>query len=113
AMDAYFHPRSAAVVGASSRPNGRGNGFVAGILAQGFAGPLYPVNPRGGTLMELPFYPDLLSIPGPVDYVISSIPAVGVPELLRHPAGTALLQGRQHRQRPRPERVRLLRVPGR
>lgn len=49
----------------------------------GFPGPLYPVNPKGGEILSLPAYPSILDIPGPVDYVISSIPAPAVPELIR------------------------------
>ncbi|MBI4498483.1 MAG: CoA-binding protein [Chloroflexi bacterium] len=82
-LDLYFHPRSVAVVGASSRPDGRGNGFLHGLFSQQFPGPIYPVNPKADTILGLRAYPQVLDIPGPLDYVISSIPAAGVPELLR------------------------------
>lgn len=82
-IDDLFHPRSIAVVGASSRPDGRGNDFLKGMLEQGFPGPLYPVNPKADVILDMKAYPDLLSIPGHLDYVISSIPAAGVPDLLR------------------------------
>ena len=83
-FDDFFHPRSVAVVGASSRASGGGgNTFLQGLIDHGFPGPIYPVNPRADVILGRKAYPDLLSVPDPLDYVISSIPAVGVPELLR------------------------------
>lgn len=82
-LDQFFHPRSIAVVGASSRIDGRGLGFVDGFVAQRFPGPIYPVNPKADTILGLRAYPSVLDIPGPLDYVISSIPAPAVPDLIR------------------------------
>jgi acyl-CoA synthetase (NDP forming) len=47
-----------------------------------FSGPIYPINPRVQEVRRLPCYPSLLEVPGPVDHVISSIPASGVLELM-------------------------------
>jgi len=52
------------------------------LLDYGFDGPVYPVNPNLSQLLGLPCYPSLIHIPGPVDYVISCIPASGVLELV-------------------------------
>ena len=71
-LDPLFHPRSVAVVGASSRPGAVS--FVDHLIEQGCPN-VYPVNPRGGVISGLPVYPTLDAIPGPVDHVISSIPA--------------------------------------
>ena len=71
-LDPVFHPRSVAVVGASSRPGAVS--FVNHLIEQGCPN-VYPVNPRGGVISGLPVYPTLDAIPGPVDHVISSIPA--------------------------------------
>ena len=71
-LDPIFHPRSVAVVGASSRPGAVS--FVDHLIEQGCPN-VYPVNPRGGVISGLPVYPTLDAIPGPVDHVISSIPA--------------------------------------
>ena len=78
-LDPIFHPRSVAVVGASSK---RGPAsFVDHLIEQGCPR-VYPVNPRGGEIAGLPVYPTLASIPGPVDHVISSIPASLVEPML-------------------------------
>jgi acyl-CoA synthetase (NDP forming) len=56
--------------------------FVPAIVQMGFAGPVYPVNPRYQEIHGLKCYPRLLDVPGDVDYVISSVPAAVVPQLV-------------------------------
>ena len=83
-LDFLFHPRSVAVVGVSGKQRDWGGGeyFVRALQVQGFSGPIYPVNPRVQEAAGLPCYPSLVAIPGPVDYVISSIPASAVLQLM-------------------------------
>jgi acyl-CoA synthetase (NDP forming) len=83
-LDYIFRPRSIAVVGVSGKPRdwGGGNMFLSGLQTFGFPGPLYPVNPNVEEVLGLRCYPSLSAIPGPVDHVISSIPATGVPSLM-------------------------------
>ena len=72
-LEDILRPRSIAVVGASAR--GRGGGFVSPLLDLGYEGPIYPVNPKYPEIMGLKAYGRVTDIPGPVDYVISSVPA--------------------------------------
>jgi acyl-CoA synthetase (NDP forming) len=72
-LEPLLHPRSIAVVGASG--SGRGGGFVSPLVELGFRGPIYPVNPKYDEIMGMKAYPRVRDIPGPVDFVISSIPA--------------------------------------
>ncbi|HXK34366.1 MAG TPA: CoA-binding protein [Dehalococcoidia bacterium] len=80
ALDYMFHPRSVAVVGASTSA-GQGS-FVESILEMSFKGQLYPVNPRAKEIAGLTCYPSLRDIPGDVDHVISSVPLRFVEELV-------------------------------
>lgn len=80
-LDFIFHPRSVAVVGASTNVMGSGS-FLVAFKAMGFDGELYPVNRRAEEIMGYRCYPRLTEVPGEVDYVISSIPAQAVPELV-------------------------------
>jgi len=79
-LDEILHPRSIAVVGAS--PIHRGPSFLTALLDQGFEGDIYPVNPKYDEIAGLKAYGRVRDIPGPVDYVISSIPAAGVLDLI-------------------------------
>jgi acyl-CoA synthetase (NDP forming) len=80
-LDYIFHPRSVAVVGAPTH-EGPGGFFVGAIKEAGFPGPIYPVNPKATEIQGLTCYPSLRDVPGPVDYVISSVPARVVPQLV-------------------------------
>jgi acyl-CoA synthetase (NDP forming) len=102
-LEYIWHPRSIAVVGVSTNPDttafgSGGNGFLRALQEMGFptkhpcvqsctgadcaTGCLYPVNPKATQIEGLPCYPSLRAITGPVDYVISSVPAAVVPGLL-------------------------------
>ena len=81
-LDYIFHPRSLAVVGASADPSKSGSDFFRILLDYRFKGALYPVNPRAKKIMGLQAFSSVEEIPGPVDYVISSIPAASVLQLL-------------------------------
>ena len=74
-LDAVLHPNSIAVVGASKEPNSQGNKYVRALKEYGFRGEVYPVNPGLDSSYGLQAYPSLSDVPGPVDYVISAIPA--------------------------------------
>ena len=79
-LEEIFHPRSIAVVGASA--NFRGPAFASPLKEFGFKGDIYPVNPKYEELFGLKTYARVNDIPGPVDYVISSVPASGVLDLV-------------------------------
>jgi acyl-CoA synthetase (NDP forming) len=82
-LGCLFSPSSVAVVGASSNPFAGGHQFTRFLIDHGFQGKLYPVNPTASEILGLKVYHRLTEIPEPnVDYVISCIPAEGVPSLL-------------------------------
>ena len=72
-IEEILHPGAIAVVGASA--SGRGGGFVEPLVEYGYKGKIYPVNPKYTEIMGMKAYPSVRDIPGPVDYVISSVPA--------------------------------------
>lgn len=74
-IDAIFHPRSVAVVGASANPDTPGYDYVKSLQDFGFKGQIYPVNPKGGEIAGLPAYTSLRDLPSDVDFVISCIPS--------------------------------------
>ncbi len=77
-----FHPRSIAVVGASSDEHKSGSKWVLGLQAAGYRGALYPVSTRGGSIGGLTIYTSLESVPGEVEHVIASVPVASVMHLL-------------------------------
>jgi acyl-CoA synthetase (NDP forming) len=81
-----FAPTSVAVIGVG--PITAGRFYVESLLASGFKGPLYPVHPNGGEISGLNILRSLKVIDGPVDFVMSCIPARHVPQLIRECAET-------------------------
>ncbi|MGE3621628.1 MAG: acetate--CoA ligase family protein [Acidimicrobiia bacterium] len=75
-------PRSVAVVGASRSPGTVGHQVLRNLLAGGFAGPVYPVNPSAAHVASVVAYPTVLDVPGPVDLAVVAVPAAAVPEVL-------------------------------
>jgi len=62
------------VVGASRTEWKSGYRVLANILEAGYAGALYPVNPGVETILGVPTYPDLASIPETPELVIAVLP---------------------------------------
>jgi len=79
---AVFAPKSVAIVGASSNVDSPGHDYLRAIVDFGFAGPIYPINPRSPEILGIKAYPSLSSVPADVDFVISCIPADGVLSLI-------------------------------
>lgn len=77
-----FEPSSIAVVGASERPNSVGTRVFANLLASGFHGRLYPINPKHATIQGQTCYPDVTALDETVDLVVIATPAPTVPDLI-------------------------------
>jgi acyl-CoA synthetase (NDP forming) len=82
-LDYIFQPRSIAVVGASMGPwNAATNLFLDTLAQFGYKGEIYPINPKWDEVSGLKSYPNVRDVPGPVDHVISLIPAAATRQLL-------------------------------
>ena len=64
-----------AVIGASATPGKAGNTVVRNILANGYTGKLYLVNPKGGEIEGIPVHPSIGSLPEGVAQAIIMTPA--------------------------------------
>ena len=65
-----LQPRSVAVIGASADPGKTAGRPVAYLQKHGFAGAIYPVNPKVERIGGLKCYPDIASLPGTPDVAI-------------------------------------------
>ncbi|MBO0738518.1 MAG: CoA-binding protein, partial [Alphaproteobacteria bacterium] len=68
-------PRSVAIFGASNDPERISGRPLRYFLEAGYAGALYPINPNRDTVQGVPAYPDLSSVPGPVEFALIAVPA--------------------------------------
>jgi len=73
--DRVFRPRAVALLGAT----GRADAFMARPLRwlteRGYAGRVYPINPKYTELSGVPCYPSLDAAPEPIDLVLALVPA--------------------------------------
>ena len=81
-LEEILNPESIAIIGATNNENAMGNGFVRSLIEYGFSGNIYPVNPKSPEISGLRAYKNIKDIEGTVDYVISSIPAHGVLDMI-------------------------------
>jgi acetyl coenzyme A synthetase (ADP forming)-like protein len=71
-------PASIAVVGASRRRGSIGGAVMGNLVAGGFTGALYPINPHARTIAGRRAFASVGDIPGPVDLAVVAIAAPGV-----------------------------------
>jgi acetyl coenzyme A synthetase (ADP forming)-like protein len=77
-MERLLRPRSIAVIGASRQPGTVGYELLRNLVAGGFTGPVYPVNPEATSVASLPAWPSIDAVPGPVDLAVVAVPAASV-----------------------------------
>jgi acyl-CoA synthetase (NDP forming) len=86
----FFEPESVAVIGASATPGKAGYIVLRNILANGYQGKIYPVNPKGGEILGLKTYPSIASLPEGVDLAIIVIPARSTIQAVRECAAKGI-----------------------
>jgi acyl-CoA synthetase (NDP forming)/RimJ/RimL family protein N-acetyltransferase len=74
-----LRPESVAVVGAGRRRGSVGREILHNIVAGGFAGPVYPVNPRGRSMEGLSCLASVADLPVGVDLAVIAVPPHEVP----------------------------------
>ncbi|MGK2848903.1 MAG: acetate--CoA ligase family protein [Minisyncoccota bacterium] len=85
-LEHLFSPRSIAVIGASTTSGSVGHTLTANLLANGYAGTLFLVNPKTDTLFDRPCYPNISAIPETADLAIIIVPALLVITVLQESA---------------------------
>ncbi len=74
-MDDFFLARGIAVIGASAEPTKIGGRPVHLLRRHGYAGAIYPINPKGGEIQGLPAYASLADTPTAPELALIAVPA--------------------------------------
>jgi len=74
-LDAFFNPRTIAIVGASDRASSWSKEIYSNLVALNFPGEIFPINPRRATVWDRPAFASLGETPVPADLAIIAIPA--------------------------------------
>jgi len=82
-LEWLFKPASVAVIGASPRDKSLGNLVLKNIIASGFDGPVYPINPHHTQIDDLTAYPSVYALPAVPDLAVICTPPATVPGLIR------------------------------
>ena len=77
-----FQPRSIAIIGASRDPTKSGGMFISRLLSDGYAGRIYPINPKEPEIMSIKSYPSILDVPDEIDLTIIAISNNNVPRAM-------------------------------
>ncbi|MFB3888466.1 MAG: acetate--CoA ligase family protein [Candidatus Bathyarchaeia archaeon] len=89
-LDAFFNPRSVAVVGATKKVDKAGHvifkNFATNKERGVFRGELYPVNPNEDFILGFRCYKSLTQIPGPLELIVVIVPAKAVPQVMEEAA---------------------------
>ena len=77
-----FQPTVVAVIGATPRPGALGHVLVQNMLAAGFRGKLFAVNPKHQEVLGVPCVKTIEDVPQRVDLAVIATPAPTVPEII-------------------------------
>ena len=73
-----LEPRSVAVVGASRDPTSIGRRVLDALIAAGFSGPIYPINPHAAEIGGRKAFPSVRDLPPGVDLAVIAVPQPAV-----------------------------------
>jgi acetate---CoA ligase (ADP-forming) len=79
-LKSFFDPKSVAVIGASATQGRPGRTVIENMIANGYAGRIHPVNPRGGEICGRQTSKSILDLPEGVDMGIVMLPAASTPQ---------------------------------
>lgn len=74
----FFDASAVAVVGASRTPGKISNAIIKNLIASGYKGKIYPINPRESEIENLQTYPSVAQIPGRIDLAVIAVPSAKV-----------------------------------
>jgi acetyl coenzyme A synthetase (ADP forming)-like protein len=81
-LQSFFEPRSVAIVGASRQKGKVGYEILTNLVAGGYEGKIFPINPKADSIEGLKCYPDLASLGVVPELVIVIVPAALVPGVM-------------------------------
>lgn len=78
----FFNPSSVAIIGASHKKGKVGYETLTNLVKGSFKGKIFPINPKGGRILEKKVFKSLFEIKEKIDLVIIIVPAKICPEIL-------------------------------
>ncbi len=82
-LDPIFAPKTLALIGATEREGSVGRTVLWNLLSSPCGATIFPVNPKRPNILGIKTYPDIASIPDPVDLAVITTAAPTVPQIIR------------------------------
>ena len=82
-MNRMMRPNAVAVIGASAEDGKIGNSVMKNLINGGYAGEIYPINPKADEILGKKAYKSIGDVPGEIDVAVFAVPAKFVPQALR------------------------------
>ncbi|GAB4194398.1 MAG: acetate--CoA ligase [Roseiflexaceae bacterium] len=77
-LEAIFAPQSVAVVGASPDPSKLGHRVLKNVVENGYQGRIIPIHPTAAQVLDLPAFPSISAVDGPIDLAVLVVPPQAV-----------------------------------
>ena len=81
-LNAIFHPKTVALIGATEKPSSVGRTILRNLLDKPFGGTIFPVNPKRANVLGVRCYRNIAAIGESVDVAVVVTPAETVPGVL-------------------------------
>ncbi|MDR3377487.1 MAG: bifunctional acetate--CoA ligase family protein/GNAT family N-acetyltransferase [Verrucomicrobiae bacterium] len=82
-LSPIFSPESVALIGATDKENSVGRTILENLTKGGFAGPVYPINPKRDSVLGIKAYPSITAVPTVPDLAVIVTPPATVPAIVK------------------------------
>jgi len=89
-LDPILAPKTIAVIGATERKRSVGRTVMSNLVAGGFPGKIYPVNPIQETILGIKAYPNVAALPEVPDLAVIITPPKTVPGIIKECAAAGI-----------------------
>ena len=74
-LQAFFEPKTVAVIGATETPGSVGRTILWNLISSSFGGTVFPVNHKRSSVLGIQAYPNVAAIPARVDLAVVVTPS--------------------------------------
>jgi acyl-CoA synthetase (NDP forming) len=78
----FFEPKSIMIVGASRTSGKAGNIILENIIANGYQGKVFPINPSAEEILGIKCFPSIADAPEVPDLTVLAVPAAATLETI-------------------------------
>ncbi len=82
-LESFFTPKNVALIGATEKFGSVGRTILWNLISSPFGGTVYPINPNRPSVLGIKAWPNVASIPEPVDLVVICTAAPSVPGIIK------------------------------